>query len=318
MKRIVQCFLFTIALTAPATHAITQSNYKTVEETFFNHSEANNHKIINVNVSDFRKLSEKEKEQVKKIKNNNPNVNTVLNTILKNEWSNNDLIYHFGIGGSMFLYPEKLKPQNFKDAECSYLLLFTDLSDCLRTYIGVKQNLTNVMKHNKIFIKEEYLADFLYIHELSHLLPQQQNIPEHNVTNVWVDSHINHYREIYSDLFAVIFLHNHLKYPIQDIKNVVLLREFKLHSNDDLLHYSIPYIEDLINDDNWKNAKSFEEIDIIIRDNYKRVSDNNIISKKSLTDIKIKNLEFCKNVKLSLVESQNIIDLLKDYCKRIN
>lgn len=289
------------------------SDYNKIEKTFIGYAESNGDDIIVIDVFDFNDINENERISINSEYKKNPDLYILFEKILNGKWSNNTMIYNLG-NKTVLLYPKKLKPINFYNSECGYISIVSDLNSCLTTYIDVKKNLSNVMNDNGIFIDNSYMSDFLYIHELSHLVPQQRIVPNFNIENVWIDDLTKHFGEIYSDLFSIIFLSNYLKYEKYNINDVVTLRNLKLHSSPDLIHYSVPYIDKMKNLDNWSELRSFEDIDLYIREIYSTVNNEQVISKKQYKDVFTSYVSFCRNIKLQNVKSTNVIKYIYDFC----
>lgn len=317
IKKILKNFIIFLSLISINTYGInlTDEDYNKIENTFISYALSKGENVIKIDIFDYRKLTDEEKINILdlKDKNSDKGINELFDDILNNDWSNNNMIYNQGVN-SVFLYPKKLKPNSFRSNLCNYIILISDMTSCLKNFIGVKDNLNYIMNNNGIYLDDNYIADFLYIHELSHLIPAQRVLPEYDKTNVWVDNKLIHFGEMYSDLFSIIFLNNYLGYDDKKIEDVITLRNFKLFSSEDLLHYSVPYINYLQNDTEWKNLKSFEEIDDFIRNLYINVSNEKTISKKEHKDVYYEYENFCKNFSFIGLESRNAFDLLKKHC----
>ena len=313
-KKIILAITVVLSFNLNASN-LNSEHYEKIENTFINYAISKGENVTKIDVDDFRRVTDEEKQKILIQKEKNPKLNELFDIILEGNWSNNNMIYNSG-DETALLYPNRLKPLNYQKDACNYINLITDINNCLATYIAVKENLANVMNNNKIYLSDTYLSDFLYIHELSHLIPSQRNVPEFDTTNLWIDDVVIHYGEMYSDLFAVIFLNNYLGYDEKDIQDIIKLRDFKLHSKPDLIHYSVPYINLMLENEEWKELKSFDDIDEYIKNIYVNYNNNNIVSKKRFKNIYYNYYNFCEGFNYRMVASGNIVDFMKIYCKK--
>ena len=293
---------------------LSDNDYNKIENTFINYEKSKNNEVTVFDIDNYNQLTEENINYLNILKQKKPIYADLIETILNQENENNDIVINQG-NQSAFLYPNLLKPNQFRENECAYMVLITDLKECLRTYIGVKNNLKELVINNNIILNDDYIADFIYIHELAHLLSGQRVIPKYNRTNLWVDNKYVHFGEMYSDLFSVIFLNNHLGYKEQEIDNVLQIRDFKLEANSDLVHYSNPYIKELLKTENWKDLKSFDDIDKAIREIYVKVTNENTISNKNLSNPESKYYNFCKNFNFDGLKTKNVLKFMESHCR---
>lgn len=293
--------------------AIDKEHHKTIENTFIKYSESKGNNITKINVNNFLNVSDEEKVELTKLEGKEDYLDELIKKIKNNNWNNDKIVFHYE-NNYVFLYANDLKPENFQKNICTGMALMSTLNECLNNYPIVKVNLETVLKDNGLFLDHNYIADFLYIHELSHLLPESDNVPDFDVTNVYIDEINIHYKEIYADLFAVIFLNNYLGYKLEDIQNIITLRNMKLHSTPDLIHYSVPYIENLIQRDDWNNISSFEDISKVISKVYSDVNNTTVISKKKFMNIYYQYFNFCKDFNPKKAQSKNILNITAKFC----
>lgn len=319
MSKIILLFTLFFSVCVNASN-LSDENYQKIENLFLNYAEDNGDKIQTFDVNNYLKLTESEKKQIENINTTTtePAIKNLTGFMLNGEAHNRAFIINYIDNVTAWVMAKGLKGNNFKNNECSYLYFLSASEDCLDTALVIKQNVKEVLLAHGIKLNESYFSDFFYLHELSHLIPQQRKVPEDiDVTKIWVENTPLHYREIYSDLFAVMYLNNVLKYNEEDIYNVIAYRDFNLNGNSDLVHYSVPYIQALVKDPEWKNAKTFESMDRIIQKIYKQVNDEMIISKKEFKDVHRRNFEWCNELDFSKFRIREALHIVVHHCKKI-
>lgn len=314
IKKKLLCVIGAVSISLNGFSSIQEEHLKRIEDTFINHSESKGYNVIKINVDNYLNVTDKEKEELTSLEGKADYLDELISDIKENKWNNDHFVFSYQ-NNYVFLYANDLKPSNFQKNICGGMALMSTLNECLNNYPMVKVNLETVLKDNAMYLNSNYIADFLYIHELAHLMPESNKIPEFDVANVYLDELDIHYKEIYSDLFAVIFLNNYLKYDLNEIQNIITLRNMKLQSNLDLIHYSVPYIEALIQRNDWKESNSFEDISNIISDVYATVNNNNIISKKRYKNIFYQYVNFCNDFNPRKAQSKNIINIFSEFCE---
>ena len=212
--------------------------------------------------------------------------------------NNNNMVINLTSNKVIFSYPKELYPDSLMMKKLVPFLFFFNFNDCS---IVKKEDIDSFNTFTKPFIKElnlKYIADIMFIHELAHLISFQYKIPKDvNVFNIWVDNYYEHFQEIHSDLFSIIYANNYLNYSIRDINSFLLFRKANLFLNDDLYHYSNPFINYMIkNEEDWNKLKDFNKINDYIANIYVKISNTEIIGfpllKKEKKSIQI----ICKNI----------------------
>lgn len=319
MKNIIYPILLSLFLLSFQSQAelLSEEQYQQIKKVFFE-KDKEKRELVVFDLNNHKNISEDERVEISKISKYDNSASVIANYILKGEGKNHFSVLHGSDGVSSWLYPKGLEPRSFIENECSYLFYVSTNNDCLNTPMPIKKNITEFLKKHNVKIDEEYFADFIFIHELSHLLPSQKKLPEGvDVTRIWVDKTIEQYREVYSDLFSILFLHNQMKYPEYKINEVIQFRKFNLNANDDLRHYSIPYIEKMKQFEEWTEVKTFEEMDSLIKKIYLEVNEETIISIKSYPVVHARNFYWCDNLDFSSVQTKEALDILVYHCKKL-
>lgn len=315
-KYIIALLLLTIS-SVSTSKILSVDEYNNIKDVFFQNAEKD---FIGLKIKNYKNISDEEAITLEKItlENKNDEFVALSNAILNGQNLNNYAVIEYEDDKVAWVMPTAFEPKGFLENNCAYWTLIANYN-CLSTAGFVKNDLKNFLIKFKLPINEEYFANFIYIHELSHLIKKQKIMPDNiDVTKIWTDDVELHYREVYSDLFAIIFLHNYLKYPENEIDNILLFRNFNLHSKNDLNHYSPPYIHAMLNNNyEWKTLKSFDDIDVLIRSIFKDVNDNSIVSKKEYHNIYDVTFKWCNNLKFGTLKTKNTLDLIISHCKNL-
>lgn len=298
---------------------LNHDNYSKIQDTFVDYAISKGDDLVKINVKDYDNKTKDEIEYLNSLKGINDIQDYMVNNILEGKITNSFAAINFPNADKNFwVYPQGFLPDDLDKNYCSMLFPFGEISKCLQTPDFVKLNLKKILENNGIVFDYEYLNNFYFIHELVHLIPSQRKTPDNvDVFKVWIDDLNMHYREVYSDLFAIIFLSNYLGYNQDKIINITRLRDFNLNSNDDLIHFSSPYIRTLINDNKWKELKSFEDIDLYIKKIFKETIDQTTISKKNYRYVHEKNFDWCNHLDFMGATSQDVIGILVKHCKKL-
>lgn len=165
-------------------------------------------------------------------------------------------------------------------------IYYTDFDDCPGPFIlfdaytcfqfdhNTRSYLTKYIKKNYVpNLSSDYLGYFTIIHEYAHTLPEQLRLSPMDIfsgiTNKDIKKDMNmiyHYNEVYSDLYAAIRLLQ-MGYTLQDLDQIIFMRDVSLYLYDDYYHYSSPYIKALkkIPSDKYMTISSIEETNTLIR-----------------------------------------------------
>tara|TARA_Y100000588_G_scaffold321228_1_gene352299 strand:+ start:3860 stop:4819 length:960 start_codon:yes stop_codon:yes gene_type:complete len=282
-------------------------------------SRYDNENLFIFNVFNYKKLKEEEVKSVNKIyeANKNNSIGALSQKILNNNINNHYSVINYSDRKNAWIYPIGLEYDNFYNGNCSYLFFLSNEEDCLNTKDNIKNEIKRELKLNGIEINEDYFSKFYFVHELSHLIPKQKQLPNGiDKTRIWTRNVNLHYREIYSDLFSVIYLNNFYNEDIKNIDTVVAFRNFNLNANNDLVHFSTPYLKELLKRDDFNNLNTFEEINKYIEDLYLYINKTQIISKKNNLEIKQKNIEWCNNKQLT-TNYKKVFTIIENHCKKI-
>lgn len=161
--------------------------------------------------------------------------------------------------------------ENYSDCAGAFILFqsFT----CFQLDDNTKSFLTKYIKRNHVpSLDSDYLGNFIVVHEFAHTLPEQLKLDLPNfynrITNKDVKKEpalVSHYNEVYSDLYAGIRLLQK-GYPVENLDQIIFMRNVSLFLSKDVVHYSTPYIQALKNipKKDYMLASSFEEIDQMI------------------------------------------------------
>lgn len=299
---------------------LSEKQYENIKSTFVAQAKIQGADVTILNVKNYTSLTEQEIKELKErreLRDDSPA--EVARFILENKANMNPLaLLHANDDKTTWVLPRDMEPLGFLKNDCTYVQMIGSNEDCLSLHPQLKKDLKNFMNYHDIKINEEYMSDFYFIHELTHLLPNQRILPEGtDETRIWVNEPLVHYSEIYSDLFAIVFLNNFLKYDIKSITNVVNFRNFNLTANDDLRHYSPPYIEELLKRKDWLDMKSFDEIDKLIQSIFLKVNQEHIISKKEYKLIHHENFVWCNDIDISLFKSKDELNMVIYHCKKM-
>lgn len=297
-----------------------EEQYKTIESSFIEYAKENGDDVYPFYVDNYLDIKKEEMASFLKVKESNPpnEILDLIKAVSEGNANNSRQVINYSGNKTAWVMANNLKGNRFFENNCSYLKLISTDEDCLATPPVIKENIKQVLNYNDIYLNEEYFSDFFFIHELSHLIPQQRTFPENiDVTRIWVDNYKMQYREVYSDLFAVIYLHNILGYHKEELNNVVLFRNFNLNANDDLMHYSVPYIEAMLKNDEWETLTTFESIDNYIIKLYQKVNKDIVISKKNYRHIRLQNFEWCNNLNFSPFRVREVLDTVVYHCKKV-
>ncbi len=299
---------------------LSDSQYEKIKETFVSQSIEQGGDITVLTARDYTKITEEERLTLEKRMNlMDDSPAEVARFVLEENYNLNNLaLLEANDGKTTWVMPVDMQPNGFLKNNCAYIQMIGSNEDCLSLYPQLKENIKDYLSYHDIKINEEYMADFYFIHELSHLLPTQKTLPKGtDITRIWVDDQLSHYAEIHSDLFAIIFLTNYLGHDVKSIINIVNFRNFNLTANNDLNHYSPPYIEELLKTRNWLDMKSFKEIDDYIKSVFLKVNKEKIISKKEYKIIHHKNFVWCNNIDISLFKSREELEMIIYHCKKM-
>ena len=297
-----------------------EEQYEKIKETFVSEARDRGADITLLTIRDYAKITEDEKnilEKRRSLYDDSPS--EVIRFVVDNGSNLNNLaLLEANDNKTTWVMPINMQPNGFLENKCSYIQMIGSNEDCLSLNSKLKENVKDFLMYHDIKINEEYMSDFYFIHELAHLLPSQKRFPNGtDITKIWVDDQLSHYSEIYSDLFAIIFLNNYLGYDVKSIVNVINFRNFNLTANNDLKHYSPPYIEELMKTKDWLKAKSFEDIDSFIQSVFLKVNKTKIISKKEYKMIHHNNFVWCNNIDISLFKSREELEMIIYHCKKM-
>lgn len=282
-------------------------------------SRYDNENLVVFNVFNYKDLKEEEIKSVKKINevNKNNSIGALSQKILNNNIDNHYSVINYSDRKNAWIYPTGLEYDNFYNGNCSYLFFLSNEEDCLNTKDSIKSEIKRELKLNGINIDEDYFSKFYFVHELSHLIPKQKKLPNGiDKTRIWTRNVNLHYREIYSDLFSVIYLNNFYNEDIKNIKTIIAFRSFNLNANNDLIHFSTPYLKELLKRNDFNNLNTFEDIHKYIEDLYLYINKTQIISKKNNLEIKQKNIEWCNN-KQSTTSYKKVFTIIENHCEKI-
>ena len=288
-----------------------------VKNDFF--SRYNNENLVIFEVFNYKKIEKEEIASINKINemNGNNSIGRLSQKIINNKIDNHYSVINYNDRKNAWIYPTGLEYDNFYNGNCSYLFFLSNEEDCLNTKDVIKNEIKRELKLNGIKINEEYFSKFYFIHELSHLIPEQKKLPNGvDKTRIWTRNVDLHYREIYSDLFSVIYLNNFYNEDIENIKTIIAFRNFNLNANNDLIHFSTPYLKELLKRNDFNILNTFEDIHKYIEDLYLYINENQIISKKNNLGIKQKNIEWC-NRKQSKTNYKKVFTIIENHCKKI-
>lgn len=269
-------------------------NYNEIKKTFIDYS-SQYKKIIDLDINNIEKPDKESLINIdKELKEYN-----LVNWFLKQ--NNNRMVTNINKDTSLFSYSNDLYPNKMMDNHFVMMLFFFTYNDALKISKKDLINLNKLIYSVNIGINEKYIADFMFVHELTHLIKYQNKLPNGiNFNNIWVDNYYYHYQEMHSDLFSVIYLHNFLNYSLDEINNILNFRRFNLFYNDDFYHYSNPFIKKLLKEKTtWVNLKDFDEINDYISNIYISVSKEQEIGKYLFNDDKI----YTKNICLKLIKN---------------
>jgi hypothetical protein len=282
-------------------------------------SRYNNENLIVFNVFNYKKLKEEEIKSINKINeiNKNNSIGVLSQKILNNNINNHYSVINYSDRKNAWIYPIGLEYNNFYHGNCSYLFFLSNEEDCLNTKDIIKSEIKRELKLNGVNINEDYFSKFYFIHELSHLIPEQKQLPNGvDKTRIWTRNVNLHYREIHSDLFSVIYLNNFYNEDIKNIETIIAFRNFNLNANNDLVHFSTPYLKELLKRNDLNDLNTFEDIHKYIEDLYLYINKIQIISKKNNLKIKQQNVEWCNN-KQSTTSHKKVFTIVENHCKKI-
>lgn len=174
--------------------------------------------------------------------------------------------------------------------DCAGAFILFQSYTCFQLDSNTKSFLTKYIKRNHVpTLDSDYLGNFIVVHEFAHTLPEQLKLDlptfYNRITNPDVKKEsplVAHYNEAYSDLYAGIRLLQK-GYPVQNLDQIIFMRNVSLFLSKDILHYTSPYIQVLKNLDkkDYMAASSFEDIDKIINKIFFQViNDMNVIDDK--------------------------------------
>jgi len=282
-------------------------------------SRYDNENLFVFNIFNYKKLKTEEIKSVNKINeiNKNNSIGVLSQKILNDNIDNHYSVINYSDRKNAWIYPIGLEYDNFYNGNCSYLFFLSNEEDCLNTKDKIKNEIKRELKLNGIEINEDYFSKFYFVHELSHLIPKQKELPNGiDKTRIWTRNINLHYREIYSDLFSVIYLNNFYNEDIKNIDTIIAFRNFNLNANNDLVHFSTPYLKELLKRDDFNNLNTFDDIHKYIEELYLYINKTQIISKKNNLDIKQKNIEWCNN-KQSTTNYKKVFTIIENHCKKI-
>lgn len=318
-KKTILCLLPILLSFNVNSKLLEKEDYKKIKETFVSEAKEQGGDVTVLSIQDYAKITEKEKNDLNSLKEETEGSPTAIIEYALNGYNFNNLaLLEANDNKTTWVMPLGMEPNGFYENNCTYLQMIGNNEDCLSMYPQLKENIKDFLNYHDIKINEEYMSDFYFIHELTHLLPNQKELPAGvDVTRIWVDDINTHYAEMYSDLFAAIFLNNFLGYSSESLANIVQFRDFNLTANDDLRHYSTPYIEEMLKSKDWLSLKSFEEINKYIEKIYLKVNREKIISKKEYKMVHHKNFVWCNEMDISLFKSKEELEMIIYHCKKM-
>jgi hypothetical protein len=158
-------------------------------------------------------------------------------------------------------------------SDCAGAFILFQSFTCFQLDYNTKSFLTKYIKRNHVpTLDSDYLGNFIVVHEFAHTLPEQLKLDLPNfynkITNPDVKKEMQlvaHYNEVYSDLYAGLRLLQK-GYPVENLDQIIFMRNVSLFLSKDIVHYSTPYIHALknINKKDYMLASSFEDMDKII------------------------------------------------------
>lgn len=321
MKVLKKILTLGLLLTSVVSQAemFSEEEYQKIEDSFIDYARKNGDDVYPFYIENYSAITDEERLYLEKESEKSPEeIQHLISFILKGEANNLHYVINFHNNITAWVMSDQLKGQKFIDNECTYLKLISTNEDCITIQPLIRTNIKEVLTYNNIVVNEEYFADFFYVHELSHLIPQQRTLPNDiDVTRIWVDDVNAHYREIYSDLFAAIYLHNIVGYNLKEMNNIVTFRNFNLNANDDLTHYSVPYLKEMLKNEKWKTLSSFESINDLIEEVYVKVNKDIVVSKKRFKHIQAQNFQWCNNVNFSPFKIRETLDKVVYHCKKM-
>jgi hypothetical protein len=158
--------------------------------------------------------------------------------------------------------------------DCAGAFILFQSYTCFQLDDNTKSFLTKYIKRNHVpTLDSDYLGNFIVVHEFAHTLPEQLklDLPSfyNKITNIDVKKEpqlIAHFNEAYSDLYAGIRLLQK-GYPVENLNQIIFMRNVSLFLTKDIVHYTAPYIEALkqLDKEDYMVASSFDDIDKIIK-----------------------------------------------------
>lgn len=318
MKKIIkQIIALSFFVFSSSSYSLTDASYKKIKEIFLEQAKKDG-EIVVFDIQNHKDITKSEKKEIEKIKLLDNSSSVIAKYILDGKGNNHNSVIRGSDGVTSWVFAKGLEPISFVENKCSYLFYVSTNQDCLNTPLPIKENIEEFLNFHNIYIDKEYFSNFFFIHELAHLIPEQTILPDNiDITRIWIDDVVKQYQEVYSDIFSTIFLHNFLNYPVSKYKEIVSFRDFNLNANDDLKHYSVPYLEKMIKKNDWKELKDFDKIDAYIQNLYREINKEIIISKKRNTFIYKKNFSWCNNLDFTSIKTKEALDIVVYHCKKL-
>lgn len=151
--------------------------------------------------------------------------------------------------------------------DCAGAFILFQSYTCFQLDDNTKSFLTKYIKRNHVpTLDSDYLGNFIVVHEFAHTLPEQLklDLPSfyNKITNIDVKREpqlIAHFNEAYSDLYAGIRLLQK-GYPVENLNQIIFMRNVSLFLTKDIVHYTAPYIEALkqLDKEDYMVASSFD------------------------------------------------------------
>lgn len=275
------------------------------------------------------------------------NIYTYVNTML-NELATNKLNAHNAIAVNPLRINEEEDKAGINNYWFNIIMIPKDLfenKECVGTVLVFAPNACSIIpeRWNELIndylsqdigvqINSDFVWSFIATHEIAHSLPYQLNLKifmdrenEFNVDPKKYKNIDSYYKEVYSDLYASIKMMQN-GYSKDNLKTINYMRTIALFLDDDINHYTPPYIELLLNEPsiNYLNLKSLDEINNYINNlfikgfnagNYPDIE----LFDKTIVDIKpnVRKLNsFLLNLLSATSESSN--PKLKEFIKAFN
>lgn len=206
-------------------------------------------------------------------------VNTMLNELASNKTNDNNTIAVNPLrineeedknGVNNYWFNIIMIPKNlFENKECAGTVLIFAPNTC--SIIPIRWNeLINeyISQELGVEINSDFVWSFIATHEMAHSLPYQLNLrifedrkSEFNIDTENFKNIDYYYKEVYSDLYASIRMMQN-GYSKENLKTINYMRTIALFLDDDITHYTRPYIEILLDEPsvNYINLKNLDDI----------------------------------------------------------